>query len=205
VDASEGNQNFIERLFDGSTEITEELFSIIEEWIIPRLAKQKAEGTAREGWSIDIKKYLDPEYTPKKLLVSECLWTDGAWLFSESLNVMNYESETLLHDVSLLGFQSVEQIRNASKESIATGLANTKILRWLTSKLQSASDKELYFGSITAQLHNALVNDPKPYRRDVKDMVKNLYQWVGATHVNGLVIDQPGRHSERMRIASLVN
>jgi len=201
VAATGGNLGFSERLFDGGTEITDELFLKIEQYVLPRLAAKKASSESGEDWPIDIKKDMDPVSVPRMMLVSECFWTDGAWLFDNSYTFSSPENEALHHDVSLLGCQSVESLRGMSQEEISNSVAHTRILRWLTAQLQGIAEREMYFGEITARLHDALVNDPKPYRREVKDMVKNIYGWIKNAKVARLAIDQPN-HSERIRYIS---
>ena len=61
------------------------------------------------------------------------------------------------------------------------------------------SDKTAYFGAITSELHNALINDPKPYRKEVKDLLSNTLFWIQDLGIDALVIDAPN-HSQRVRI-----
>lgn len=56
----------------------------------------------------------------------------------------------------------------------------------------------MYFGEITANLHNALLNDPRPYRKDVKQLLANLLNWIAALDINEIVVDRPA-HSQRVR------
>ena len=38
-------------------------------------------------------------------------------------------------------------------------------------------EKSLSFGAISSRLHNAILDDPIPYRKEVKVLVANLYSW----------------------------
>lgn len=69
---------------------------------------------------------------------------------------------------------------------------------WLL-KLVKENDGEMYFGTITEKLHNALVTDPKPYRRDVKQMLVNLFELIEKLGMEEVVIDRPN-HSQRIRL-----
>jgi len=198
VDASPGNLSFIERLFDGGAEISQELFLRIEQWLLPRMAEQKSRGEASEDWPIEISNELDPTAIPKRLLVSECFWTDGTWLTDEARNRGGQVDEAMHHDALLLNYQSAEHLRAAPIEEKAAAVANTRIARWLKGQMQKSPAREMYFGQVTALLHDALVNDPKPYRREVKDVVHNLFSWIHNTKVPQLQVDRPG-HSERIR------
>ena len=63
------------------------------------------------------------------------------------------------------------------------------------------NDGCLYFGALTEKLHNAIVSDPKPYRRDVKVMLANLLTMVEALGLEEVIIDRPN-YSQRIRLAS---
>lgn len=65
----------------------------------------------------------------------------------------------------------------------------------------SCPDKTSYFGGVTAALHNTLVNDPKPYRKEVKDLLANTLGWIKALDINEIAIDTPN-HSQRIRIVN---
>ena len=49
----------------------------------------------------------------------------------------------------------------------------------------------MYFGQLTAELHDALVEDPKPYRKDVKTLLANLLAWAQGLRMEEVVIDKP--------------
>lgn len=73
---------------------------------------------------------------------------------------------------------------------------------WLLTTLEE-NDGCLYFGSITEKLHNSLVSDPKPYRRDVKHMLVNLLKLIERLHMEEIVIDRPN-YSQRVRLVSRI-
>ena len=60
----------------------------------------------------------------------------------------------------------------------------------------------LYFGALTEKLHNALVSDPKPYRRDVKNMLANLLALIVWLDMEEIMIDVPN-YSQRVRLIDL--
>lgn len=57
----------------------------------------------------------------------------------------------------------------------------------------------LFFGTLTEKLHNALVSDPKPYRRDVKQMLANLLNLSERLDMDEVVIDRPN-YSQRVSL-----
>jgi phosphatidylserine/phosphatidylglycerophosphate/cardiolipin synthase-like enzyme len=72
---------------------------------------------------------------------------------------------------------------------------------WLKEILKENSEC-LYFGEITKKLHNVLVSDPKPYRRDVKLMLSNLLELIVALDMEEIIIDRPN-YSQRVRLKRL--
>lgn len=69
---------------------------------------------------------------------------------------------------------------------------------WLLNTLKE-NNGCLYYGAITEKLHNALVSDPKPYRKDVKQLLSNLLTLVEELHMDEIVIDKPN-YSQRVRL-----
>ena len=61
-------------------------------------------------------------------------------------------------------------------------------------------DGEIYFGELSSILHNTIVSDPKPYRKDVKLLLANLLSIVEELDMDELIIDRPS-HSQRVRLA----
>ncbi len=69
---------------------------------------------------------------------------------------------------------------------------------WLVNTLQEHGGC-LFFGAITEELHNALVSDPKPYRKDVKQLLANLLSMVEELQMDEIMIDKPN-FSQRVRL-----
>ena len=53
----------------------------------------------------------------------------------------------------------------------------SKIFKWTLGQV-TQSPEGVRFGTLTNALHSALIEDPSPYRKDVKELVKNLYSWI---------------------------
>jgi Phosphatidylserine/phosphatidylglycerophosphate/cardiolipin synthases and related enzymes len=69
---------------------------------------------------------------------------------------------------------------------------------WLLDVLKNKKG-EMYFGELSAELHNSLVEDPKPYRRDVKVYLANLLSLIEAWDMDEIKIDRPN-YSQRIRL-----
>lgn len=88
---------------------------------------------------------------------------------------------------------------NDNKQDLREKFRWSKAFLWLYSTVSSKSTKEIYFGELSSCLHNALINDPKPYRKDVKDLLINLLGWVEFFDFDFIKIDKPN-HSQRVTI-----
>ncbi len=77
----------------------------------------------------------------------------------------------------------------------------TRIWQWLKHKLDTTLNREMYYGQLSAELHNSFLDDPKPYRKDVKGLLTNLLNWSAILCYDFVTIDRPN-HSQRIRINS---
>ena len=64
------------------------------------------------------------------------------------------------------------------------------------------NDGCMYFGAISEKLHNSLVSDPKPYRKDVKQLLANLLSMIKILNMDEIVIDRPN-YSQRVRLKEI--
>ena len=69
---------------------------------------------------------------------------------------------------------------------------------WLLNTLKE-NNGCLYFGELSSKLHNAVVSDPKPYRRDIKQMLANLLSLIEQLNLEDLIIDRPN-YSQRIML-----
>ena len=59
----------------------------------------------------------------------------------------------------------------------------------------------MYFGELSSELHNAVVSDPKPYRKEVKMLLANLLELIQSLEMNEIIIDRPN-YSQRIQLVS---
>lgn len=102
------------------------------------------------------------------------------------------------NDISSFDFLSLNYV--FSIDDVRQAFRWSKAFLWLYNYVNSCPDKTSYFGGVTAALHNALINDPKPYRKEVKDLLANTLSWIQILGIQDIVIDTPN-YSQRIRIA----
>ena len=69
---------------------------------------------------------------------------------------------------------------------------------WLVNKLKELPNSEIYFGALSAELHKVIINDPKPFRKEIKNLQSNLLNWITELKMDDVIIDRPN-HSQRIR------
>jgi len=185
----------VENLFDEAVEIDSRLYEEMRAYI-ERLPP-RPKGIETGDWPLALNKKITRP--PARLWVAELLWCSGpATLLKEAHSQAVDESEAGRHDLALLGFGSKE---SPSSDVIGARFLDSRAWRWLEARLLAAPERELYFGELSARLHDLLLDDPRPYRKDVKNLVSNLLNWAVALAPARVTLDRP-EHSQRLRLLS---
>ena len=87
-------------------------------------------------------------------------------------------------------------IYSGDKESLINSFRWSPAYLWLMDQLNEKNG-EIYFGELSARLHNSLVTDPKPYRKDVKALLSNLIQMIVVLDMPEVGVDRPN-YSQRI-------
>lgn len=95
-------------------------------------------------------------------------------------------------------FSFLDFTYNGNIESLKEAFSWSNAYLWLKNTL-SENDGCMYFGALSAELHNALVTDPKPYRKDVKHMLANLLSLISDLNMYEIEVDRPN-YSQRIRL-----
>ena len=69
---------------------------------------------------------------------------------------------------------------------------------WLLNTLKE-NNKEMFFGELSSNLHNIIVSDPTPQRKDIKNLLSNLLNIIEILKMEELIIDRPN-YSQRIRL-----
>ena len=115
-------------------------------------------------------------------------------LFEEDFPVNEFPTEMKQDEVYL------DIYKDETIEVIKEKFYNTKIMQWLIEVLEKEENNELYFGKLSEMIQNIIFQDPKQYRKDVKELQAKLYNWIEALNYDNLEIDVPGTHSQRIRL-----
>ena len=116
------------------------------------------------------------------------LWVHNfPWVTAEELLKASPINENIKHDLELFGLEK----DNLEKNIIKKNLLNSKIYFWLTNQIKKQENHEIYFGNLSSIIHNSLLDDPKPYRKNVKELQANLYTYIKFFLEDDIIIDVP--------------
>lgn len=95
-------------------------------------------------------------------------------------------------------FSFIDEIFDGNRENLKNLFRWSNAYLWLLGTLKE-NDGCMYFGALTERLHNSLISDPKPFRRDVKLMLSNLLNLITELDMDEIIIDRPN-YSQRVRV-----
>lgn len=171
---NESDLRTLDLLLLGAVEMTDYIYNKMKQ----ELDAVKSSNNKNIVWSSEINELFPPDYS---------------LLFSEDFPSCQHPETATHEDLIFLNINS-----NPTTDNIKLAFTNSKCYKWLLDLVKKQDSKEMYFGAITANLHNVLLNDPKPYRKDVKQLLSNLLSWIEDLQISELHIDRP-HYSQRVR------
>ena len=186
VTATDIDTKIISSLLEEAILVNEDIYSKLREWKknLPEI-KKTVYPDFPETLKTKLRENLD------KIWVHNFPWSKADDLLSNKSS-----NNDVNHDLELFGLDK----QNLNKEIIEKNFIKSRIYRWLENQINKQKDKEIYFGSLSSIIHNSLLDDPKPYRKDIKQLQVNLYTYVKVFLNDRIAIDIPFEKSERLRI-----
>ena len=154
---------------------------LVDDDILKNMKEQlkKAKDLNKErklDWDLSITKLFKPKIN-----------TLFSYEFPQNGEILNNEYLSFL-DITYDG--DLNKVKNA--------LRCSNVYLWLTQTLKNNGGC-LYFGALSQKLHNAIVTDPKPYRKEVKTMLSNLLEFIEFLNMEEITIDRPN-YSQRIKL-----
>jgi phosphatidylserine/phosphatidylglycerophosphate/cardiolipin synthase-like enzyme len=173
----------------------EENVTWLDDELFEAIAKECEQLTEERGddpqWSEELSKDLQGHI--ERLWISELLHTSPEQLAWPDLS--DFDTE---HDLNLLGLSC----DTVSKTELRNRFQQTREFAWLLEQLQTApSGTRTNFGWVSNQLHNSLLDEPPPYRRDVKRYVADLFDWIAFAGSSQVSIQQHN-HTKSLKLLS---
>ena len=187
--ALEKDLHVIKQLIEEAATINDQIIEELKAWqkALPKIEKPKI-----PDFPTVVKESLKEKFN--KLWVHNFAWTDIRFLLK------NYDKKDtdIVHDLELFG--AVNTSPSEREKEIKENFLKSKIFNWLIAKLKKSENQEIYFGSLSSIIHDSLLDDPTPYRKDVKKLQVNLYSFLKYYKPNNIIIDIPKTRSERIKL-----
>ena len=189
VQALKEDLKIINQLVDAAALVDDKIIKELEEWQknLPKIEKPKIPS---------FPKIVNDSFKEKfnKLWVNNFPWANINYL----LNNSEKKEDNITHDLDLFGLTSV--IKDDLEKELKESFLQSKIFNWLIEKLEAEENKEIYFGRLSSIIHDGLVDDPKPYRQDVKLLQANFYSYIKHFKPSNLDHSIPKTRSERLKL-----
>lgn len=177
ADIESGDLKKIDSLFENAILMTDELYEKMK--LDYQASKSHKNSTTALKWDSSIEQQFNP--------IIDALFTYD----------FPCAPEPDFNDVSCFEFLELNCI--PTKEELKEAFRWSKAFLWFYNYVSKSPNKTSYFGAITAELHNTLINDPRPYRKEVKDLLENMLKWIQFLEIEEMMIDTPN-HSQRIRM-----
>ncbi len=169
-------QSFIQNIINGAIELDMATINKMEDYL------ENSNCTIEEQWP-------------------EAILSKSTQLFVSDLPLnppSEYSDQYKLNPI--LDFALVEAHSHTFEKAQAY-FKNSKAYRWLKNQIQENKEhRDLGFGAVSKLLHNALCDDPAPYRKEIKTLQANLYLYLKKYADDEIEIYVPGARSEVLRI-----
>lgn len=177
TELSEQDINKVDSLFSNAILMTDELYDLMKSEYATQ--KERSETSVPTRWSEQIRRWFK--------LINPVLFTYDF----PTIRTPNFNDTNCFDFLEIAGTPTMLELREAFR--------CCKAFSWLYGVVERSADKTCYFGRLTEELHNTLINDPKPYRKEVKELLSNLLSWASVLGIDEIKIDTPN-HSQRVRI-----
>ncbi|MFC1454763.1 phospholipase D-like domain-containing protein [Candidatus Undinarchaeota archaeon] len=120
-------------------------------------------------------KKFDSEINKKKaenVLVYDFPFYDSPEEFLNDFKNQKFDSLKMKHDLTLFNLKITEDYV-AVREKLKSSFLSSSAYSWQNSIITDS----ILFGKYSSVLHDALIDEPKPYRKTVKELVNNMFNW----------------------------
>ena len=181
ADVDNSDLKKIDALFNNAILMTDELHDVMKSEY--QKVKESTSSSLTAKWSSKIEERFNPKID---LLFTYDFPTTA---------IPNFNDITSFEFLGINYIPPIDDVRQAFRWS--------KAFLWLYNYISSCPEKTSYFGGVTVALHNALINDPKPYRKEVKELLANTLGWIQALNIQEITIDIPN-YSQRIRLKETI-
>ncbi|WP_405375497.1 phospholipase D-like domain-containing protein [Pseudobutyrivibrio sp.] len=154
--------------------------------------KQKIEALYKDAIRVDrdllakMKKQIEEQKTDEKVKAAK--WNEDIYgLFIPTVDALFTHELPEKDEYNVGDYIDFLEIKYTNVDEVRDAFRKSRVYKWLTNELKK-NNGEMRFGAVSSALHDAIVNDPKPYRKDVKNMQIKLYSFIKTLAIEELVI-----------------
>ena len=158
--STQAENRIVNQIFEEGTLVDDVLYELLFNWkkTIPK------SNNTHIRFSEEIINQLSKNF---KLWINDFPWSNFDDLITKK------PSEENLHDFRLFDLSN-----DFNEQDLNLAFKNSKIYQWLVYLINNNENKFFYFGELSNQIHNDLYDDPKPYRKTIKQLQVNLYSYI---------------------------
>lgn len=188
ISANDNDKRILDGLMEEALLINDEIYEDLKKWKknLPEIKKPSI-----PDFPADLKEKIKESFD--KIWVHNFPWST----VDELLNIKDM-NKNIQHDLELFGLD----VDDINKDNLKNSFENSKIFKWLINQIKKQGNEEIYFGKLSAIIHNSLLDDPKPYRKDVKNLQSNIFTFIKKLKLNKIEISVPGIKSEKIKLLS---
>ena len=179
----------INQLSEEAALVNDQIIEELKAWqkTLPKIEKPKI-----PDFPSMVKESLKEKFN--KLWVHNFPWTNIQFL----LKNYNKKDTDIVHDLELFGTVNINP--SEMEKEIKENFLKSKIFSWLIVRLKKAENQEMQYGKLSDIIHDNLLDDPKPYRQNIKLMQSNLLSYIKYFNFSNITVDIPGKKSERIKL-----
>lgn len=178
--------DWFDHLICDSNLIDDDLYSTIVADVMTYKETQKLLPTIRKGFSQKVTDVLRRRGEKGKLYLHDFPQTfDPNHLVG---GIRGSCHKHVFHDMNLLGLPNEPKIVDIKK-----AFEISPSFSWL----YSVTESPRFFGELAARLHDMVTNEPKPYRKEIKERLGNLINWAVVLCPDIFLVESP-RYSQRI-------
>jgi|GEM_PF-1225731 len=171
VNDSDQNAIFeISKILKSSKIVNEDLFNTISEIVVKFENSKINLKSEREDMEKQDEKIFEKNIT--NLVVVDFPFCDSPQTFIRNYFDPDLYSAEMAHDIKLFGV-SKEESKNTLTVKLKKEFLSSSAFTWQNSIVGDG----VSFGRYSSLLHDALTDDPKPYRKKIKELVNNMINW----------------------------
>ena len=161
------DQEILRKLLLGSVEMNDDIFMNMQDYLKNHVAMKRKTVI----WPDSIETLFPKDYSV---------------LFSEDFPDCVHPYTARNEDFLFLGVDT-----SVSDEEMIILFKRSKCYLWLLDTIRKKPSMQMSFGELSKHLHSSILNDPKPYRKDVKQLLGNLLNWITDFDIEEIKIERP--------------